>query len=485
MAYSRSRTRNRKEQAMWFSSWIRKRISTWTPRSRTPHRLAAPRFRPRLEALDDRIVPAQVSLTVTSLADAGPGTLRAAILAADAGKAPDKFTIDFAVSGTIDLLSPLPALDNTIAIQGPGAGSLTIQRDSGVPFAARIISVEAGQSASLSGVTIAHGDHGGIANDGTLAVSNCILSENSTTVGGGGGIVNDFLATLTVSGCTLCGNAAPQGGGIFNDGTMAVSTCTLSDNSATLQGGGIANAGTLTVSGSTLSSNSTTGGGGGIVNDNGAAILTVSGCTLSDNTAGTGGGINNFGMLTVSGSTLSDNHTRNAGGSNSPGTLDISSSCLSGNSALANGGGIRCGGTTTVSRCLLSGNTAGDSGGAIDNLGTATLQDSTLSGNTATEGGGIYNDASGTLAVRGCSFSGNTAGDSGGGLYNLGTATVQESTLSANTAGSAGGGISNAASGALVIDDSMVCGNVAPAGADLYNLGVVTLNDSTVCVIGP
>jgi len=31
-----------------------------------------------------------------------------------------------------------------------------------------------------------------------------------------------------------------------------------------------------------------------------------------------------------------------------------------------------------------------------------------------------------------------------------------------------------------------VYGNTAPHGADLYNnLGVVTLNDSTVCVIGP
>jgi hypothetical protein len=30
-----------------------------------------------------------------------------------------------------------------------------------------------------------------------------------------------------------------------------------------------------------------------------------------------------------------------------------------------------------------------------------------------------------------------------------------------------------------------VLGNSAPLGADLYNLGVATLNDSTVGVIGP
>jgi hypothetical protein len=54
------------------------RTSNPAPRSRTPLRPA--RFRPGLEALDDLLVPAQMSLTVNSLADSGPGTLRAATL---------------------------------------------------------------------------------------------------------------------------------------------------------------------------------------------------------------------------------------------------------------------------------------------------------------------------------------------------------------------------------------------------------------------
>jgi predicted outer membrane repeat protein len=453
---------------MWFSSWMWKQISTRPPRGRTAHRLAAARFRPRLETLEDRLAPAQVSLTVSSLADSGPGTLRAAILTADAGSHSDQFTIGFGVAGTIDLLSPLPDLNNAVTVQGPGASSLTIQRDSTVPFASAILTVDAGQTASLSGLTIANGDAAfgaGIVNDGTLVVSDCILS----------------------------GNSATEGGGIFNGGTMTVSKCTLSHNSSTLQGGGIANGGMLTVSGSTLSSNSTNGGGGGIVNDNGAAALTVSGCTLSDNTAHSGGGVNNFGTLTVSGSTLSDNHASFGGGINSDGPLNIANSTLSDNSAVADGGGIRCEtrpffGTATVSHCLLSGNTAGSNGGGINSVGGGgllTVRDSTFTGNTATEGGAIYNDALGTLAVHGSTFSGNTASDSGGGLYNLGTAALQESTLSGNSAGSGGGGIFNAASGALTIDDSSVEHNSAPVGADLDNLGSVTLNDSTVGVIGP
>jgi predicted outer membrane repeat protein len=123
-----------------------------------------------------------------------------------------------------------------------------------------------------------------------------------------------------------------------------------------------------------------------------------------------------------------------------------------------------------------------------------TVRDSVLSANSAVEGGGIYNFSgifdnnqlsNGTLEVQGSTFSGNTASDSGGAIYNLGTATVQGSTLSGNAAGSAGGGIFNGASGTLAVKDSTVLGNAAPGGADLYTLGSLALDDSTVGLIGP
>jgi hypothetical protein len=43
---------------MWFFSWLRNQTSIWFPRRR------APRFRPQLEALEDRCLPS--TLTVTS-----------------------------------------------------------------------------------------------------------------------------------------------------------------------------------------------------------------------------------------------------------------------------------------------------------------------------------------------------------------------------------------------------------------------------------
>jgi len=142
---------------MAFYSWLRNRIANRAPRGRGRYRPAALCFRPRLEALEDRTVPSQIGLTVTSLADAGPGTLRAVILTADGGSHSDKFTIDFAVAGTIDLQSPLPDLDNNIAIQGPGAASLTVERAAGASFASAIVTVDPGQTAGLSGLTIANG----------------------------------------------------------------------------------------------------------------------------------------------------------------------------------------------------------------------------------------------------------------------------------------------------------------------------------------
>src|SRR5262249_33797792 len=175
---------------MWFSSWLRNRTSNRAPRRRATHRAAAPRFRPRLEALEDRTVPSQVTLTVSSLADSGSGTLRAAILAADAGRQSDKFTINFSVSGTITLESALPDLNNNIEIDGPGVGGLTVQRDPTISADFSVLTVDSGATVGISALTIADGTGffsrgGGIYNTGTLTVSSCTLSGNFVSYGGG------------------------------------------------------------------------------------------------------------------------------------------------------------------------------------------------------------------------------------------------------------------------------------------------------------
>src|SRR6202521_4080735 len=75
-------------------------------------------FRPRLESLETRLTP--TTYTVSSLADSGPGSLRAAITSVNADTTADE--IDFSVAGVIKLTSgALPAITNTVKIDGSTA----------------------------------------------------------------------------------------------------------------------------------------------------------------------------------------------------------------------------------------------------------------------------------------------------------------------------------------------------------------------------
>jgi hypothetical protein len=130
---------------------------------------------------------------------------------------------------------------------------------------------KAGLSVTVSDLTVANSDNGAIANfmGGTLTLANCAILNNSSQPGlFGGGVGNG--GTMTISGCTFSGNSATEGGGISNVGTMTITGSTLSGNTALLpftglspSGGGIFNQeGTLTIIGSMLSGNSSQYGGG-------------------------------------------------------------------------------------------------------------------------------------------------------------------------------------------------------------------------------
>jgi hypothetical protein len=295
---------------MRFSSWLRNCVRSLTgPQGRTsgaPRK--RPRFRPRLECLEDRWLPS--ALTVTNNLDSGKGSLRFEI--AHAAK---KDTIVFAPSldgQTITLTSGELDITTGLTIQGPGAGQLTIS--GGSPGnVSRVFDVNARDPVFLSGLTVSggygvpgiggpspyDGDGGGILNLSTLTLNGCVVSGNYATGGHGlnfgGGIYN--AGNLTLTGCTISNNYAwgsntdfssGYGGGIYNAGTLTVSTSTLSGNVAQLgDGGGIYNAGTLTVSTSTLSDNFVQGGVGSAIYM-GSGNVTVTGCTLTDAHGGYG-----------------------------------------------------------------------------------------------------------------------------------------------------------------------------------------------------
>jgi hypothetical protein len=194
--------------------------------------------------------------------------------------------------------------------------------------ASRVFDIAAGSAVDISGLTIADGylmvgvpKGAGILNAGTLNVTACAVTNNSTG-----------------------GSMASFGGGISNSGTLTLTNSTIRGNTAVARlynsGGGIANYGTLTVTNSIINGNSAIGGseGGAIVNI--SATLTITDSTLSGTSAGNrGGGISSatalLGTVTITASTISDNSAGDSAGgiffSNT--TVTIDSMILAGNMA--------------------------------------------------------------------------------------------------------------------------------------------------------
>ncbi len=346
-------------------------LSRWFGGSKpaaTVSRTAFRRMRLAVERLEDRCVPSVVTVTSATDDPSDRGSLRYALNNATPGE-----VIDFAPNvRTIDLSNTLTISVSLAITNDQGVGPVTIDGDGqfvDLIFSGKLSA--SAVTASLSGLIIADGNGipsgtsgGAIANWGFLTVNNTTFSDNSG--GDYGSVFNDGV--LAVNDCTFSSNSATDGGGILNSGWLTVSECTFSNNSASF-GGGIYNHMQATVNNTTFFTNSALaagsagskyGGGGGIYNDSGT--LLVSNCTFSKNTASaaTGGGvINYFGSLTVSNSTFSSNSATEGGGIyNDNGTLTVNNSTLSGNStdASANsGGGIYVNAATNSSFVALNG----------------------------------------------------------------------------------------------------------------------------------
>jgi predicted outer membrane repeat protein len=295
-------------------TWLQQRRTGRPQTQRSAARKPTARYRPQLEALEDRWMPS--TLAVLNNLDSGAGSLRGDIAAAKR-----KDTIVFAPSlngQTITLTSGQLVINKSLTIQGPGAGQVTISGG----HSSRIFEVANKTNVTLRGLTISNGtaaEGAGIYVDygGTLTINNSTLSSNSATVYGG---AIDSSGTLTISNSTLSGNtAAYAGGAIENAGAnLTISGCRLSGNSVGYgsYGGAIRNdnGGNLSISNSTLSDNSAPGGYGGAIFSLGGSTLTLTDCTLSSNTAYDGGALYNMGATTVSGCTLSSNIANDTGG---------------------------------------------------------------------------------------------------------------------------------------------------------------------------
>jgi hypothetical protein len=158
---------------------------------------------------------------------------------------------------------------------------------------------------TLTGCTVSGNSGDGLYNVGTMTLTGCTVSGNS---GGYGGGLNN-AGTMTLTGCTVSGNTGRSGGGLCNKGpaTATLIACTVSGNSAgyagglwNYAGGGLWNNGTMGLTDCTIASNSAHNCGGGLYN---RGTLTVTACTIASNSATNGGGLYNY---SSQGPTLTD-----------------------------------------------------------------------------------------------------------------------------------------------------------------------------------
>lgn len=222
-------------------------------------------------------------------------------------------------------------------------------------------------------------------------------------------------ANVNISGLTATLGFGVFGGAIRNDGTLVLTNVIVSDSLALRNGGGIYNFGALTVMNSIVSGNTAR-------NTNGATG-TQSGRSFGGGIASYGSAAT---TMTITNSTIKGNTaTSTVTGANGVGggvyverTANISSSTISGNTAAGtsvnngNGGGLANNGTFTLINSTISGNTAGNAGGGMqsgDVTGaSATLTNTTITGNTTPNGfgGGLRNF--GTIRLRNTIVAGNT-----------------------------------------------------------------------------
>jgi len=216
--------------------------------------------------------------------DGVPGVLHCSLREAIAYAAPGD-TIDFAVTGTITLTSGELVITNDLTINGPGATNLTVSGNN----ASRVFSFNS-VTASISGLTVANG--------------------RPSTYGGAG--INNTGGSLVVSNCSVTANSAGMSGGIYNNGNLTVIGSIISDNYDNVVAGGIYSPGTLKLINSTLGGNSCAGGGaygaGGLYM---AGTGYITNTTISGNRGGEGGGILSYrGMLWLCNSTVHANQGR-------------------------------------------------------------------------------------------------------------------------------------------------------------------------------
>jgi hypothetical protein len=428
------------------------------------------------------------TVTVSSLADSGAGSLRETLSSAEAGSVVSLKNL----TGTLTLASEL-VINKNLTLEGSG---VVISGDGKT----RVLNVAAGSNVTLKGLKLSNGKNlaatsAGLAARAAIAGQGGIIFNAGTLVlqagteisGGeaslGGGIYN--AGTLTLEGGVIKGNKAVgtatgqgRGGGVFNEkgATFTISSGTIQSNSSEINSGGVETAGTLTMSGGSVENNTTAISGGGISIVYGGSF-TLTGGTIKNNSSTRdatmvgdnfgGGGVNNNGTFKMQGGTISGNKNKYGAGvvnfdQGNGATFEFSGGTIVNNSTLGigSGGGIATfGGNFVMTNGVVQNNTTSKEGAGIVIGGNAEISGGEIKSNTASSGAGLSIYKNGKLTLKGGTIQGNTATDSGGGISVAGTVTMTGGTVSNNTATVNGGGVFTSIDGTFTNNGGTVTGN--------------------------
>jgi hypothetical protein len=358
------------------------------------------------------------TVVVLNTNDTGPGSLRQALSDNNGLGGGNTITFSNTVTGTIKLLSGELDVSVPAIVLGPSASVLAVSANHngrvfdilGGPVNISGLTLRDGLivgSPGLSGQIGYDGQGGGIFNQATLTLSNCLVLSNSV-VGGMGG-------SATSGGAGDGGKGL--GGGVYNaGGNLFLNQCVFNGNTSVGGQGGSATTGYAGYAGNGL--------GGAVCTISGTNVLTA--CSLMDGLAmgGQGGVVTGGGSPGIGGQGY-------GGGLYSESTVAFINSTVSGNNATAGtggggpgggvGGGVYNDSNMSLTNCTIANNGANgsssDFGGGIHNDGTVQVFDSTIAGNQADYGGGF----DGSITAGNTILAGNsatTAGPDGSGTIN-------------------------------------------------------------------
>lgn len=347
--------------------------------------------------------------TVTSTADSGAGTLRQALIDANANNGPNSIT--FSVNGTIAITSPLPPIRGNLSSIDLNGHQVTLSSltSSGLFVFpnANFNLVDTAGSGSLIGSTASIGGDGG-------------SSGGGGALGAGGGIFVGSNATVTITNTSFAsckaqggnggsGSVSGGGGGGMSGGNGGSSLFSGGGTSSGGGGGFGANGGD---SGPSGLNSAGAGGGGGLLFKGGNGSGNVSGGGGGGGGGDAGAGTNALGSVGGDGG---------AGTTGTPGSNGIPGTNGTGNAGGGGGNATGSGGAAGPGLGGTGGNGSGGSGGGgVGGGGTKGTNTVGGAGGFAGGGGGAAGALPGASGGPG-GFGGGGGGGSGSGVNGGGT----------------------------------------------------------------